>query len=230
MDWILPPGASTFATEIDRIYYIILVITGIAFVVVEAGLLWFIIKYRGKPGRRATYTHGSMRAEVIWTAVPAITVVALGIMSGGLWSHIKGRHSVPVDAIPYRVHVKQFEWNITHPGPDGVLDTPDDFTLRNQLHIPANHPVVMHLVAEDVIHSFFIPAFRIKQDAVPGMQIQAWFEATKPGSYELGCAELCGIGHYRMRAEVTVHDPTEFREWMANQAALRSAASGEVGQ
>jgi cytochrome c oxidase subunit 2 len=85
-------------------------------------------------------------------------------------------------------------------------------------------------VSEDVIHSFFVPAFRIKQDAVPGMHIQVWFEATKPGAYELGCAELCGLGHYRMRAEVTVHDPNEFREWTINQAALRSAASGEVPQ
>jgi cytochrome c oxidase subunit 2 len=230
MGWVLPPGASTFAKDIDFLYYLILAITGVAFLIVEAGMVWFIIKYRARPGRRATYTHGSLKAEAVWTAIPAVTVIALGILSGGVWNHIKGRHSVPADAIPYRVTVRQFEWNITHPGPDGVLDTPDDFTLRNQMHIPANHPVVAQLVSEDVIHSFFIPAFRIKQDAVPGMHIQVWFEATRPGAYELGCAELCGLGHYRMRAEVTVHDPNEFREWTINQAALKSAASGEVRQ
>jgi len=228
MQWILPPSASSYAGDIDFLYYLILVITGIAFVVVEVGLLWFVIRYRARPGRRATYTHGSLRAEVVWTAIPAVTVVALGIMSGGVWNSIKGRDSVPADALPYRVTARQFEWHVTHPGPDGVLDTPDDFTLRNQLHVPVGRPVVVHLGSEDVIHSFFVPAFRIKQDAVPGMHIRVWFEATEVGAYELGCAELCGLGHYRMRAMVTVHEPREFGEWMGGQAALRSDAAQGV--
>src|SRR5439155_706922 len=80
--------------------------------------------------------------------------------------------------------------------------TTDDFTVRNQLHVPVGRPIVVHLSSEDVIHSFFVPVFRVKQDAVPGMDIKAWFQATVPGQYELGCAELCGMGHYRMRAQV----------------------------
>jgi len=229
MEWILPKGASTFAGDIDFIYYLILVITGIAFVVVEVGILWFVIRYRARPGRRARYTHGSLRAEVIWTAIPAVTVVALGIMSGGVWNDIKGRNSVPPDALPYRVTARQFEWNVTHPGPDGALDTGDDFTIRNQLHVPVNRPVVIHLGSEDVIHSFFVPAFRVKQDAVPGMHIRVWFEATEVGGFELACAELCGLGHYRMGAMVTVHDGGEFAEWTQNQAAARTAAgAGET--
>jgi cytochrome c oxidase subunit 2 len=228
MQWILPPSASTFAGDIDFLYYLILGITGVAFVVVEVGLLWFAIRYRARPGRRATYTHGNLRAEVVWTAIPAVTVVALGLMSGGVWSNIKGRHSVPAEALPYRVTARQFEWHVTHPGPDRVLDTPDDFTLRNQLHLPVSRPVVIHLGSEDVIHSFFVPAFRVKQDAVPGMHIQVWFEATEVGAYELGCAELCGLGHYRMGAMVTVHESREFEEWSVGQAALRSAAAQGV--
>jgi cytochrome c oxidase subunit 2 len=228
MQWILPPSASSFAGDIDFLYYLILVITGIAFVVVEVGLLWFVIRYRARPGRRATYTHGNMRAEVVWTAIPAVTVVALGLMSGGVWNDIKGRNSVPAEALPYRVTARQFEWNVTHPGPDGVLDTPDDFTLRNQLHVPVGRPVVIHLGSEDVIHSFFVPAFRVKQDAVPGMHIQVWFEATAVGAYELACAELCGLGHYRMGAMVTVHETREFDEWTVGQAALRSDAAQGV--
>ena len=215
LSWLLPPGSGVFAGEIDRIYYLILVITGIAFVIVELGLVWFLIKYRARPGQQVQYTHGSTRAEVVWTSITAVTVVILGLLSGGVWNHVKGRNSVPPNAIPIRVHVKQFEWNFTYPGPDGKFDTPDDVTLRNQLHVPVDQPVVVYLNAEDVIHSFFIPSFRLKQDAVPGMHIRAWFQATKPGVFELGCAELCGLGHYRMRAVVTVHTPEDYRQWLA---------------
>lgn len=218
MNWLLPPGASTFAADVDRLYYLILVITGIAFVVVEAGLLWFVVKYRTRPGRVAHYTHGSVRAEVIWTAIPAVTVVILGILSGRVWNHIRGRHSVPPDALPIAVHAKQFEWNTTYPGPDGQLESSDDFTIRNQIHIPVNRPVVVTLTSEDVIHAFNVPAFRVKQDAVPGMVIRVWFQATQPGTYELGCAELCGLGHYRMRAVVTVHTEDEYRRWLGEHS------------
>jgi cytochrome c oxidase subunit 2 len=208
MSWWLPPAASTFAGDIDFMFTVILVITGIALVVVEVGVLWFSVQYRARPGRRAFYTHGSAKAEVIWSAVPAVTVVILGVMSNGLWTKIKGRDSVPAGAYPIGVHGKQFEWRITYPGPDGQLGTGDDFTVRNQLHVPVGRPVVVHLSSEDVIHSFFVPEFRLKQDAVPGMEIRVWFEATKTDSMELGCAELCGMGHYKMRARVWVW-PTE---------------------
>ena len=219
MSWILPSGASTFAGDIDFLYYLILVITGIAFVVVEVGLIVFLIKYRARPGRKAEYIVGSTKAEIIWTAVPAVTLVVIGLMSGGVWNTIKGRNSVPADAIPYGLHAQQFEWNITYRGPDGQLGTADDFVVRNQLHIPVNQPVVMQMTAEDVIHSFFVPAFRVKQDAMPGMTINVWFEATETGEYEIACAELCGLGHYRMRAMVTVHTVDDYQQWLAGQAA-----------
>ena len=219
MSWIIPSGASTFAGEIDFLYYLILVITGIAFVVVEVGLIVFLIKYRARPGRKAEYIQGSTKAEIIWTAVPAVTLVIIGLMSGGIWNTIKGRNSVPADAIPYGLHAQQFEWSITYRGPDGQLGTDDDFTVRNQLHIPVNRPVVMRMTAEDVIHSFFVPAFRVKQDAVPGMTINVWFEATETGQYEIACAELCGLGHYRMRGMVTVHSVEDYQQWLAGRAA-----------
>jgi cytochrome c oxidase subunit 2 len=223
ISWMLPPGASTFARDIDWLYYLILIITGIAFVVVEAGLIWFLIKYRARPGRKAHYTHGNNTAEIIWTAIPAVTVVIIGLLSGGVWNNIKGRESVPANAIPYRVHAQQFEWNVTYPGPDGRFDTPDDFTRRNQLHVPVDRPVVVELTAEEVIHSFGIPAFRVKQDAVPGMRIRVWFQATAPGAYELGCAELCGLGHYKMRAIVTVHSQAEYERWLGQQSTIAAS-------
>jgi cytochrome c oxidase subunit 2 len=214
MGWIMPDGASTYAGDIDQLYYLILIITGIAFVIVEAALIWFAIRYRARPGRRAHYTHGNMKAEVIWTAVPTVVVVMIGVLSARVWGQIH-RDGPPPDAIHVGVMAKQFEWNTTYAGPDGQLGSADDFATRNELHVPANRPVAVTLEAEDVIHSFFIPAFRVKQDAVPGMTIHIWFEATTPGTYELGCAELCGLGHYRMRGLVTVHAQAEYDRWLA---------------
>ena len=219
MHWWLPPAASTFAGPIDGLFLAILIITGIALVVVEVGLVTFVVRYRSRPGRKAFYTHGSTRAEVIWTAIPAVTMVALGLVSNHYWVLIKDRKSVPPNAYRIGVHAKQFEWQITYPGADGKLGTSDDFTVRNQLHVPVNQPVAVELTSEDVIHSFFVPQFRLKQDAVPGMHIIAWFQATKTGEYELGCAELCGMGHYKMRSRVFVHTPEDFAAWMKQQAA-----------
>lgn len=220
LSWLIPHGSSTFVGRIDGLYYLILGITGIAFVVVEVALIVFLVRYRGRPGRRATYYHGNTRAEVIWTSVTAVVVLILGIMSAPRWHYIKGRDSVPSDAIPIAIHAKQFEWQVTYPGSDGRPGTSDDFTVRSQLHVPVGRPVVVTLESEDAIHSFFVPAFRIKQDAVPGMHIRVWFQPTEVGRYELACAELCGFGHYRMRASVTVHPQDEFEHWMRNRGQL----------
>src|SRR5437899_9942753 len=185
MHWWLPLKGSTFAGEVDGLFLAITIITGIAFVLVEVGLIWFVVKYRQRPGQKAFYTHGNTRAEVIWTTIPAVTMVALGLISNHYWVKIKGRHSVPANAYPIAIHAKQFEWQVTYPGADGQLGTSDDFTVRNQLHVPVGRPVVVHLSSEDVIHSFFVPVFRVKQDAVPGMDIKAWL-GDRAGSVRAG--------------------------------------------
>src|SRR5919197_435186 len=131
MHWGFPPAASTFAGPIDGLFFAILIITGIAFVIVEVGLVTFLVRYRGRPGRKAHYTHGSTRAEVIWTAIPAVTMVALGLVSNHYWVEIKGRNSVPAAAYPIAIHAKQFEWQVTYPGPDGQLGTAGDFPGPN---------------------------------------------------------------------------------------------------
>ncbi len=218
MSWWLPLQGSTFAPQIDGLFLAILIITGVAFVIVETGLIWFVFKYRGRPGRKGHYTHGNAKAEVVWTAIPAVTVVALGLVSNHYWKEIKGRDSIPADAYPIAIHAKQFEWQVTYPGPDGQLGTADDFTVRNQLHVPVGRNIVVVLTSEDVIHSFWVPVLRVKQDAVPGLTIRAWFQATVPGEYELGCAELCGMGHYRMRARVFIHTQAEYDAWAHQQA------------
>lgn len=219
MRWWLPVQASTFAPQIDGMFLAILIITGIAFFIVEGGMLWFIFKYRTRPGRKAYYTHGNVKVEYVWTTFPAVVCVGLAVVSNHYWKEIKGRDSVPPDAYPIKVHAKQFEWLFTYPGPDGKLGTDDDITeVRNKLHVPINRPIVLEEEAEDVIHSVWVPAFRLKQDAVPGMQIRAWFIATRLGEYDMGCAQLCGMGHYKMHAKVTVQSQAEFDAWLAKAA------------
>jgi cytochrome c oxidase subunit 2 len=222
VDWALPPNYSTFGVVIDQLFWIILVITGIAFLLVEGGILWFCLRYRGREGARAHYTHGSNRLEVIWTIVPAIIIAILGAYSAAVWQDIKGASNRPEDALEFRVVGKQFEWNITYPGADRDIETEDDnFTVLNQFHFPVNEDITILLESEDVIHSFFIPELRVKQDAVPGMTIPVWFDATQTGNFEIACAELCGLGHYYMQASVTVHSAADFDAWLAGQASAQ---------
>ena len=225
MNWSLPESVSTFGAEIDSIYYLILAITGVIFFAVEALLVYFIIRYRHKEGRKAAFIHGNARAEVIWTVIPFLILVFLAFKSREVWVAVKDPARFPADALELRVAAKQFEWNVTYPGPDGRLDTGDDFVRRGQLRIPVNRPVRVTLTAEDVIHSFFLPEFRVKQDAVPGMEIPVWFEATRTGEFVLGCAELCGLGHYRMKGTVTVHTAEEFDAWQREQSQQSGVAA-----
>jgi cytochrome c oxidase subunit 2 len=217
--WLMPETVSTFGPAIDSLYYVILWITGIVFFATEITLVYFLVKYRHKEGRKAEYIVGNHKAEVIWTITPFVIVVGLALYSKGLWDEIRDPSLIPADAYTIDVIAKQFEWNATYPGPDGQLGTGDDFVARNALHIPVDQPIRVNLQAEDVIHSFFLPEFRVKQDAVPGMNTPVWFEATRTGEFTLACAELCGLGHYRMKGSITVHSQAEFDAWLAGQQA-----------
>jgi cytochrome c oxidase subunit II len=217
----LPENVSTYGGQIDGLFRLILWITGTIFVVVEALLVIFIFRYRRREGRVPRYTHGSNRLEVFWTIVPAVICVVLALMSRRSWAEIK--QNMPKQAMNIEVTAEQFAWNIRYPGPDGKLDTTDDVVTLNQLHFPVGRAVVVTLHSKDVIHSFFLPEFRVKQDAVPGMTTRIWFEATRVGHWEIACAELCGLGHFRMKGFVTVETPEEFDRWLAETA--REASS-----
>ena len=214
MGW-LPENVSTYGKDIDRLFYIIYYITGTTFLLVTGALVVFLILYRQREGRRATYVHGNTTLEIIWTIVPAIILVDLSFMSQASWGHIKGR--VPPSDVHVQVTAKQFNWEILYPGPDGKIGTADDLQVDNELHVPVGKVVRVTLKAKDVIHSFFLPNLRLKQDAVPGREIQAWFEATKPGRYELPCAELCGFGHSGMLGHLTVHTADDYDKWVKEQ-------------
>src|SRR6266852_3148056 len=223
--WLrLPEGVSSYSGRIDGLFRLILWITGIIFVVVEALLLYFLIRYRHREGQRARYTHGNNRVEVIWTIVPAVICVVLALLSRRVWADIKQR--MPEDAMHLEVTAEQFAWNIRYPGPDGKLDTPDDILTLNQLHFPVGTKVVVALHSKDVIHSFFLPEFRVKQDAVPGMTTKVWFDAAHVGNWEIACAELCGLGHYRMKGFLVAESPEDFKKWLAEQAAAGAPPPG----
>ncbi len=220
--WLrLPEQASTYAHEIDGMFHLIMWITGIIFVIVEALLFYFLWKYRHREGRRAHYTHGNNRLEVVWTIIPALICVLLALMSRGLWTKIKER--MPQDALQVEITGEQFAWNFKYAGADGTIGTPDDVITLNQLHFPVGKPVVATLLSKDVIHSFYLPEFRVKQDAVPGLKTRIWFEGNRVGSWDIACAELCGLGHYRMKGQVTVDTTEDFQKWMEEQISAQEA-------
>jgi len=211
----LPEDISTYGKDIDHLFYLIYYITGVVFVLVTVTMVVFLIKYRYREGHRATYTHGSTLLEIIWTVIPGVILIVLALMSQSAWSNIK--YDVPPWDTQVRVTAKQFNWEITYPGPDGKFGTEDDLQLLNDLHVPANKVVRLELTSNDVIHSFFLPNVRFKQDALPGRVIPAWFEAIKPGIYEIPCAELCGFGHSGMLGHLFVHTPEEYAAWVKEQ-------------
>ena len=215
----LPEDVSTFGHEIDSLFYLIYYITAATFILVTVLMIVFLIMYRQKEGRRATYTHGNTTLEIIWTIIPAAILIVLSFMSVATWAKVK-RHA-PDSDFELQVSAKQFNWEIVYPGADRQFGTADDVKFDNDLHVPVNKVVRIHLTSSDVIHSFFLPNLRLKQDAVPGRSILVWFEATKPGKYELPCAELCGFGHSGMKGWLYVHPPEEYAQWAAEKLAAK---------
>jgi cytochrome c oxidase subunit II len=215
LDWWLPENVSTYGGDVDSLFYLIFYITGVAWILVQALMIVFLVQYRHREGRRATYTHGNTTLEIMWTIVPALILVMIGFLSKATWDKI--RHTHPPSTNVVEITAKQFNWEILYPGPDGKFQTGDDKMIENDLHVPVNQVVRVRLKSKDVIHSFFVPQFRLKQDAVPGRTIEVWFEATKPGKYELPCAELCGFGHSGMLGHVTVQTAEEFQAWTKEQ-------------
>jgi len=216
MQW-LPEDVSTYGHEIDSLFYLIYYITAAAFILVTVLMVVFLIKYREQPGRRAVYSHGNTTLEIIWTVIPAAILIVLSFMSVNTWAKIK--RNPPATDFEIKVTAKQFNWDVSYPGPDGKLGTEDDIKFDNDLHVPVNKIVRLHLGASDVIHSFFIPNLRFKQDVVPGRIIIGWFEATKPGKYEMPCAELCGFGHSGMKGWLYVHTPEDYKKWAEEKLA-----------
>ena len=224
-DWGLwfPPIYSSYGGSIDFLFYVILWMVTVTFIGTEALLVWFVFRYSKRDNSRATYTHGNHTLEMVWTAIPALLLIFVAFSQMKAWTTVKinfpeeGPYTVEKPLM--EVYASQFDWRVRYPDPQGNFDGADVIEVPYEITVPANRAVVFRLKSRDVLHSFFVPVFRLKQDAVPGMSIPVWFEATTPGEYDLICAELCGWGHYKMAGRIKVLPEAEFDRWLADKRA-----------
>ncbi|GAF95890.1 unnamed protein product, partial [marine sediment metagenome] len=202
-------AVSTYASDIDGLILLITVLVGFWFILSEGIFFGFILRYRRKDGVKADYITGEEHEYSRWIHWPhyLIIVCDIFIIYGAVrvWYDVK--QDLPPAEQSIRVIGQQWAWSFVHPGPDGKLDTPDDIKTVDELHIKADTVYHYHLEARDVLHSFSIPVFRLKQDAVPGRVITGWFEATKTGAFDIQCAEICGIGHGVMAGRIIIETP-----------------------
>jgi cytochrome c oxidase subunit II len=233
--WWFPTAITAVGHEIDHQFILTLIITGIVFVGSQVGLAWVIWRYRDR-GQRASFSHGNNTMEIIWTLATFVMFVGLGVMAKNAWAEVHFRDAAP-GAIPIEVTGQQFAWNFRYPGPDGKFGRTDpsevsassgnpvgldlndpaatDDVVVPVLVVPVNHEVLLTLRSQDVIHSFYVRELRLKQDLVPGMKIPIHFLATQIGEYEIACAELCGLGHYRMHSCMQVVSEPDYQAWLA---------------
>lgn len=241
--WWFPTLASVHGAEVDSVFTAVLVVTGVAFVITQLLLGYFVARYGAVGNERADYWHDNPKAEFFLLTGTALILVVLVFMGQRVW--LKYYFSgLPENAVTVQVTAQQFQWNFHYPGADGkfgrtdlTLVSPtnfigldendpaskDDIVTVGEMHVPVNKPVVVQLRSKDVIHSFFLPNQRVKQDAVPGLAIEIAFTPNVAGPYELACAELCGAQHYKMKGFVTV-DASEgdFDNWLSMKLAERT--------
>ena len=245
--WWMPTVASTYGPAIDAQFAYTYLAMGIVFIAAQVALGWFAWRYRDRQ-QQVQYSHGNLRLEAIWTVLTAILFVGLNLMGQKIWA--EARFQGPADpnkAVQVEITGMQFQWYFRYPGADRKygktdpsqadasaggeaalgLDTTDaaskDDVVVNTMYLPVNREVDVILRAQDVIHDFYVPALRFKQDAVPGLLIHMHFTPTVVGDYEVACAELCGLGHYRMRAALKVVSQEDFDKWMADKEKEKSA-------
>jgi len=241
--WWLPHGAAASAQWIDSQFALTYALMGIVFVAAQVALGWLVWRYQDKgPSQPVKYTHGNTKLELIWTTLTAVLFIGLNLMGSSVWAAERFEPAV-AGSIPVEVTGMQFAWYFRYAGPDGKfgatqpklmdpsagneaaigLDTSDaaskDDVVTGTMYLPVNREVDLHLRSVDVIHSFFVPSFRFKQDAVPGLEIHMHITPTEIGDYEIACAELCGLGHYKMHGMVHVVSQEDFDKWMAAREA-----------
>jgi cytochrome c oxidase subunit 2 len=223
IDWF-PADASKQAAPIDTLYDVLMIVSVPIFVLVLTVILYSAYAFRMRPGQEnedGPPIHGNTRLEVIWTAVPAIMLVSLCSYAYAVLHDVEAKHS---DALVVNVQAVQFAWRFTYPGGDGRP------VVSNRLLLPKDRPVVFNIRSEDVIHDFWVPAFRVKVDAVPGITTHIRATPTKIGSYPVVCAELCGLGHSVMRSTAVVVSEPAFERWLADaKAPPANAGGGDTG-
>lgn len=239
--WWFPPNVSAHGAIVDQLINIMHWFMLVLFVGWGIFFIYCLVRFRAREGHKASHelphTKTPKYLEIGIVIFEAVILVGLSYPA---WSKLKTSFPPEDKSLVIRIVAQQFAWNIHYPGPDGVFGNTDpkflsdsnsigldpndpngkdDITTLNQLHFPVNKPVIARLSSKDVIHSFFIPVLRVKQDAVPGMVIPIWWEANKTGQFEIACAQLCGNGHTTMRGFVSIDTPEEYDAWVKEQLA-----------
>jgi cytochrome c oxidase subunit II len=213
---LFPPTASTIASRVDALFLFLLASSAAITIGIFGCLLIFSVRYRRRPGNMvARQIQGSWKLETAWTLIPLGLAMIPFFWAANLYFEMS---SPPSDALDVYVVARQWMWKAEHP--DGQQEI-------NELHVPIGQPVRLTLISQDVIHSFFVPAFRIKMDVLPGRYTTAWFEATSAGRYRLECAEYCGTDHSLMTGWITAQEPAEFASWLATQGTQSLASQGQ---
>ena len=243
----LPINASSHGYEVDQMIYLV---HWLMFVLFAGWGVFFVIvlfKFNRWANPKANYVGTTSHfSSVIEMAVIVAEIVLLVSFSIPFWAKQVDAYPNRADAMEIHVVAEQFAWNVHYPGKDGkfgrtspkLIDSQnnplgldltdpnakDDISGVNQLHVPVGRPTIVYLSSKDVIHCFTLPQMRVKQDVIPGMSIQTWFTPTKTGAWEIGCAQLCGIGHYRMKGFYTVHTEADFEDWLSKQSTAGGSA------
>jgi cytochrome c oxidase subunit 2 len=212
---LFPDQASTVAKEVDALYYFLVSVAVLFTVLIFLLVIYFAIKYRRRSETEVPEpVHGSIALELVWSLIPLGLAMVMFGWGAALYFKMYGR--APAGSLEIYVVGKQWMWHIQHPTGQREI---------NQLHVPTGRPIKLTMATEDVIHSFYVPAFRVKKDVVPGRYTTIWFEATKPGTYHLFCAEYCGTKHSQMGGWVTVLEPVQYQNWLSGGATGESLAS-----
>jgi cytochrome c oxidase subunit 2 len=223
--WV--PAVSTYASNVDFVISLIFWLVGFWLVLSEVVFFWLILRFRKKDGVKAQYIAGELKSEKKYITYPHLLVlvcdVFIVVAAVRVWYDVK--QNLPPAQETVRIVAQQWAWSFVHPGPDAKLDTADDIRTVDELHVKADTLYHFKLEARDVLHSFSVPVFRLKQDAIPGRVITGWFQATKTGTYDIQCAEICGVGHGLMPGRIVIETPAQHAAWMAgHQAPVALAA------
>jgi len=235
------PELASDRGEIDKLFYVTLWITGIVFIIVQGLIGYFIWRYSKEKSEKALHYSHDTRLEVTWTVLTAVFLFALAGWGMKIWNGTM-LQPPPPNAVAVEAIGQQFAWTFRYPSPNGMfaridpklisyqnpagLDPKDENSKgnvlsKNDLYIPVNVPVLVRIRAMDVLHSFFLPNFRVKQDAVPGMTVSTWFTPTKVGDYEIACAQLCGLGHYTMGGMLHVMKMEDYQKKIESMRKIK---------
>jgi cytochrome c oxidase subunit 2 len=247
--WLhLPPDFSVHGPKIDHLIFVVHVLMFTLFIGWGIYFIYCLFRFRARPGHKAVYepAKGKIAKSTEIAVILAEAVLLVGL-SMPVWANWKHDFPNPQQSLRVRVIGEQFAWNFHYPGKDGVFgrtdaklmnnqgnslgldpndpNGKDDIITLNEFHIPINKPIIVDISSKDVIHSFTINVLRVKQDAVPGMVIPIHFEATHTGQFDIGCAQLCGLGHYRMRGVVSIDTDQQFAQWVTEKESERQGAN-----